>query len=512
MRRMSIVIAILFALVTGCTHKHKVEEEPLKEILKTTAWTSKTELFMEHEEFEAGKEAEVVLHLTHLSTFKPVTEGTVTLLFLPQSGDPFSIKIDKPEKPGIFKSKVAFKRAGEYSLKVLVQGRSFSDEIEVPDIDVVGKGHDHEKEHKHAEEHHEEEVSGGTITFLKEQQWTVDFKVEPIAKMTLAPAFTVMGELVPATNAESTVASPLSGVISASRALPYIGKRVQTGETLMLIEPPIQQEGGIGQLSASYAEAKSKVVLAQKEYERAKRLYEAKAAPKKRVEEAEIALDTAKASLNPLERSMANMKSNTSGNRFIVKAPMSGTIVEMDASAGKFVESGKPLMRIMNTSTLWLKAHIPATEIGKLKSIDTAVFTIQGIDEEFSPRRIVTESDMVDPKTRTVAVIFEVGNPNNLLKAGMFTNVAIKTGRVESALTLSEEALFEDEGRYFVFVQHEGESFERREVRTGAKDRGYVHITDGLEEGERVVTKGGYYVKLASQSTKLPDEHAGHSH
>lgn len=508
MRRISVVIAILVALITGCTQGQKVEEGHHEETLTATVWSSKTELFMEHEEFEAGKEAEVVLHLTNLSTFKPVTESTVTMLFLPKSGDPFSIKIDTPEKPGIFKARIALKKAGEYSLKVLVQGGSSSDEIEVPDIDVVGKDHDHEKDHKHDEE----EGSGGTVTFLKEQQWTVDFKVEPVSKMTLAPAFTVMGELVPATNAESTVSSSLSGVISASRPLPYIGKRVKAGETLMLIEPPVQQEGGIGQLSASYAEAKSKVVLAQKEYERAKRLYEAKAAPKKRVEEAEIALDTAKASLDPLERSMADMMNTTSGNRIIVKAPISGTVVEMDASAGKFVEAGKPLVRIMNTSTLWLKAHIPATEIGRLKSIDTAAFTIQGIDEEFRPKRVVTESDMVDPKTRTVPVIFEVGNPNNLLKAGMFTNVVIKTGRAENAMALPEEALFEDEGRFFAFVQHEGESFERREVRTGAKDRGHVHITDGLEEGERVVTKGGYYVKLASQSTKLPDEHAGHAH
>lgn len=511
MRRISIAVVILLALVTGCTHKHEGEEESRKETIKTTVWTARTELFMEHEEFEAGKEAEVLLHLTDLSTFKPVAEGSVTMLFVPKAGDPFSITIGKPERPGIFRTRVALKRAGEYALRVLVQGRALSDEIEVPAIDVPGKDRDHEKDHEHAEERHGEEGGGGTIAFLKEQQWTVEFRVEPVAKMTLAPAFSVMGELVPITNAESTVSSPLSGIVSASRPLPYPGKRVGAGETLMLIEPPVNQEGGIGQLSASYAEAKSRVVLAQKEYERAKRLYEAKAAPRKRVEEAEVALDTARASLDPLERAMARMRNSTSGSMVIVKAPIGGTVVEMEASAGRFVEAGTPLVRVMDTSTLWLKAHIPATEVGKLRSIDTAVFSIQGIDEEFRPRRVVAEGGLVDPKTRTIPVIFEVGNPNSLLKAGMFATVAIKTGRVENALALPEEALFEDEGRFFVFVQHEGESFERREVRTGAKERGYVQITEGLTEGERVVTRGGYYVKLASQSTRLPDAH-GHAH
>ena len=511
MRSLSWLIAIMIVFFAGCTHEHKIEEALHDEAVMTTIWTSKTELFMENEEFAAGKESEVLLHLTDLSTFKPVTESSVTLQFIPESGDPLSVQIEKPERPGIYKTRVALDKAGEYSLRVKVAGK-FSDEIEVPDIDVAGKDHDREKEHGHTGPHGEEGSGGGGISFLKEQQWTVDFKVEPASRMALAPTFTVMGELVPATNAESTVSAPLSGIISASRPLPYIGKRIKAGEILMLIEPPIQQEGGIGQLSTSYAEAKSRVVLAEKEFERAKVLYEAKAAPRKRLEEAEIALGTAKASLEPLERAMADMRSNTSGNKFVIKAPISGTVVEMDASAGKFTEAGRPLVRLMNTSTLWLKAHVPATEIGRLRNIDTAVFSIQGIEGEFKPKRIVTESDLVDPRTRTITVIFEVNNPKNLLKAGMFTNVAIRTGSAESVLVLPEEALFEDEGRFFVFVQVKGEVFERREVRTGAKDRGFVQIKNGLKEGERVVTKGGYYVKLASQSTRLADPHAGHGH
>jgi membrane fusion protein, heavy metal efflux system len=504
MRSVSLIIAVLFVFISGCTHEHKVEEEH-EERIAITLWTKKSELFMEHDAPLPGKKAGFLIHLTKLADFKPVTEGALVLTFTPQAGAPFSITVDAPAQPGIYKAEATFPENGRYSMTIDLKGASFSDAITGPEILVGGEAALPADEDAHGS-------GGGDISFLKEQQWTVAFKVEPAATMALAPTFTVMGELVPATNAESTISAPLSGIISASRPLPYIGKKVKAGEILMMIEPPIQQEGGIGQLSISYAEAKSRVILAEKEFERAKLLYGAKAAPRKRLEEAEIALGTAKASLEPLERAMADMRSNTSGNKFVVKAPISGTIVEMDASAGKFTEAGRPLVRIMNTTTLWLKAHVPATEIGRLRNIDTAVFSIQGIDGEFKPKRIVTESDLVDPRTRTITVVFEVNNPKNLLKAGMFTNVAIRTGHAEKALTLPEEAFFEDEGRFFVFVQREGEAFERREIRTGAKDRGYVQIKDGLKEGERVVTKGGYYVKLASQSTRLADPHAGHGH
>lgn len=502
MRYSSIVIALLFAAITACTHEHTAEA-PHEEKVAATLWTAKSELFMEHDAPAPGKKAGFLIHVTKLHDFKPVTEGTLTLTFTPQGGAPFSVTVNAPARPGIYTAEATFPRSGNYAMRIALAGAAFSDEIAGPEL-LVGEQAAHPAdEHAHGD--------GGEISFLKEQQWTVDFMVEPVSRRSLVSSFTAMGEIVPVAHAESTVASPVAGVISAAKPLAYIGKRVGKGEVLALIEPPVRQEGGIGQLSAAHAEAANRAVLAQKEYERAKRLYEAKAAPKRRLEEAEIALNTAKASLGPLERAMADLKRNTSGNKVAVTAPIGGAVVEVAASNGKFIEAGQPLMRIINTSTLWLKAHIPATDIGRLTQLESATFTVPGIAEAFRTKRLVTENDLVDPKTRTVPVLFEVGNPRSLLKAGMFATVAVATGRVEDALAVPEEALFEDEGRHFVFVQREGESFERREVRTGARDKGAVQIVEGLGEGERVVTRGGYYVRLAAQSTKLPDAH-GHAH
>ena len=512
MTRLCMVIAILVALVAGCTQKQKVGEEHHEETIKATVWTSRTELFMEHDAFSAGKEAEVLLHLTNLSTFKPVIESSVTMLFLPVSGGPFSVKIDKPERPGIFKTKVALEKAGEYSIKVLVQGKAFSDEIVVPDVEVAGKDRDRGKGREHIGGRHEGEGGGGAITFLKEQQWTVDFATGLPERRPVASTFIATGEIVPVSNAEVTVSSPLSGIISLSKQLPYAGKKVSGGEVLAVIEPPISQQGGIGQLTASYAEAGNRVVLARNEKERAKRLYEAKAAAKRRLDEAELAFESAQAAFEPLEKAMQDMKQGSSGNRVIIKAPFSGTVVEVMTSNGKAAEPGQALLRIIDTAKVWLRANVPATEIGGLRNLGRATFTIPGIDGELRPTRLVTVNDIIDPKTRTVPVIFEVSNMGGALKVGMFSDVSIRTGHVENALTLPEEALFEDEGKFFIFVQKDGESFERREVKAGIRGGGLVQMLAGVKEDERVVLKGGYYVKLASLSSRMPDPHAGHAH
>jgi membrane fusion protein, heavy metal efflux system len=61
-----------------------------------------------------------------------------------------------------------------------------------------------------------------------------------------------------------------------------------------------------------------------------------------------------------------------------------------------------------------------------------------------------------------------------------------------------------------VYVQTAGESFEKREVKLGASDAAQVQLLSGVQEGERVVTKGAYQIKLATLSGTMPAH--GHEH
>ena len=240
-------------------------------------------------------------------------------------------------------------------------------------------------------------------------------------------------------------------------------------------------------------------------------MYEAKIAPRKRVEEAAAALDTARAALVPLNKSAAVLGGDSSG-RLAVRAPASGTVVEVFSGTGKGIEAGQPIVRIVNTATLWLKANLPAVDAGKLPRQPSASFTVAGQEGAFKTGRLVSVGDMLDPQSRTLPVIFSVPNSDARLKVGMFATVGLSTGASTEGLVLPVEALSEDEGRFFVFVQTSGERFARREVQIGVKDGGLVQIVKGLEAHERVVVKGSYYVKQASTAAKKEDPHAGHAH
>lgn len=498
------VLLVLIFMMTGCTQKKQAPAAAAgdkTEPIRVTAYSAKSELFMEYEPPVVGEKTGFLIHLTRLSDFKPVTEGGLKLVFTPAVGEPEIFSLPAPTRKGIYKVEAALGKPGKYSLKLISDGKGFADEITVSEVQVLNKGD------KPADG---PSGGGGTIAYLKEQQWIVDFMVAQPVKKDLGSFVTTTGELVPVSNAEATVAAPLSGIISTTRPLPFIGKKVTKGDVVALIDPPTSPAGGIGQLGASYAEAKNRVALAQKEYDRAKRLHEAKIAPLKRVEEAESSLSSARAALEPLEKAMGSVKGE-GGGRIAVRAPVSGTVVEVTAGAGKGVEAGQPILRIVNTGTLWLKANLPANEIGTVGKSLNATFTVAGLTDEFKPSRLVSVGDMLDPQSRTIPVLFEVPNQSGRLKVGLFANVAIRTGSVAGALAVPKDALIEDEGRWFVFIQSSGEAFDRREVKIGVEDGGFVQITSGLRGDERVTTRGAYYVKQAESAAKGGADQ-GHGH
>lgn len=498
-----ISLSLALLLVVGCSSRDAKKDAHEGEVLAATGWSKKTEVHAEVASPKANAESDIVLSVTRLEDFKPLPDASLKLEVQFDDAAIASVDIAKAEKPGTFKGRIPFKQAGLYALKVTISGKDYSDVVYVDDIDV----HDASgAQHAHAEE------KGTTkITYLKAQQWMVDFRTALPEKGTLNASYVASGEIIPAASSDAAITAPFAGVVATGKDAPYVGKKVKKGDIVAVIEPPLHQQNGLGQLQAAHAEARQKYLLAQKEHDRAQRLYEAKAAPRRRVEEAQLALESARVTLAPLAQAMGEVSSRTKNGKFVISAPISGTVVEVMTPPGKSVEAGAQLARIVDPAVLWVRANVPATAASSLKDLSLTTFSINGMEGSFKPARVVSTNDLVDPKSRSVSVLFEVPNASGRLKVGMYADVALSTGSVTDAMTLPEEALFEDEGRSFVFVQKLGETFERREVKVGLKGEGRVQITDGLDEEDRIVVRGGYYVKLASLSSRMP-QGDGHAH
>jgi cobalt-zinc-cadmium efflux system membrane fusion protein len=118
--------------------------------------------------------------------------------------------------------------------------------------------------------------------------------------------------------------------------------------------------------------------------------------------------------------------------------------------------------------------------------------------------------NLVTPETRTVEARVEIPNPDGRLRPGMFARASIASSAAKGKQTLvvPQNAVQHIKEKPVVFVEEQLGTFEKRPVILGSEDDRYVEILDGLKEGERVVTKGSFYLKSVLLGEKL----GGHSH
>jgi len=180
---------------------------------------------------------------------------------------------------------------------------------------------------------------------------------------------------------------------------------------------------------------------------------------------------------------------------------------------GAIVDVGVRLASVVNTEKLWLEAKVYEPEAPLVERATGAGFTVAGFDEEFTiddkTGRVVAVGAVVDRITRTVPIVFEFKNPG-ALKPGMFAKVTIFTGQTIRALAIPESAVVDENGKPTAFVMDGGEAFFKRQVRLGIRSGGVVQVLEGVAEGDRVVSRGAYEIKLATASGVIPEH--GHQH
>jgi multidrug efflux pump subunit AcrA (membrane-fusion protein) len=117
----------------------------------------------------------------------------------------------------------------------------------------------------------------------------------------------------------------------------------------------------------------------------------------------------------------------------------------------------------------------------------------------------------VDTRTRTVPVVYEVGDPTGRgLTFGQIAEASVPLDGAETGVVLPRSAVLDDNGTPVAYAQLGGEEFERRVLTLGPSDGVSVLVREGVAPGERVVVEGAYQVRLASLSGN--EFAGGHAH
>jgi Cu(I)/Ag(I) efflux system membrane fusion protein len=103
------------------------------------------------------------------------------------------------------------------------------------------------------------------------------------------------------------------------------------------------------------------------------------------------------------------------------------------------------------------------------------------------------------PETRTVSLRIELPNPDGKMRPGMYADVLFDTGAGGApVLAVPSSAVIDSGTRQAVLVAKGEGRFEPREVKLGRRGAAYTEVTEGLSEGEEVVTSATFLIDAES--------------
>jgi cobalt-zinc-cadmium efflux system membrane fusion protein len=471
-----------------------------------THWSALTELFVEYPALVAGRNSRFAIHLTRLDTFKPLASGRAEVVLNYGPGQESVFAAEAPSRPGIFGVDVTPPRTGEALVLIRFRGEGLTDAHEVGRIAITAAP-------PAAHEHPEPPAS--EVSFLKEQQWVLDFATGLAEERRIAESLRVPAEVEARAGGSAEVDAPYAGRLRIDR-LPTLGAPVTEGQILGYVVLPAPNPADFIGPKLARSEAETALEIATRDFERARRLVEGGAAPARRLEEAQAALGLARARHEAANERVRELESSRQSEgeatvrSFAIKAPLSGRIERILCTSGTAVQAGDVLFQIADLDRVLIAAIVPESEYPRIHKLSAAELEIPGREQPRSLSRPLRIGRIVDSATRTFPVTFEYDNRDRTVAINQTVHVRLLLGAAPAGPAVPVEAIVDDNGSPVLYVQIGGESFERRPVRLGDRASGFVRVIGGLKSGERVVTRGAHLIRLASLAGSAPAH--GHVH
>ena len=195
-----------------------------------------------------------------------------------------------------------------------------------------------------------------------------------------------------------------------------------------------------------------------------------------------------------------------------IRSPATGVVVERHASEGDYVRTGSPLFAVADLSRVWVLLDAYESDIHWIRDGQEVEFTTEAYPGETFTGRVVFVQPVLDRRTRSVKVRVEAPNDDGRLKPGMFARALLRAratahGRPdEPPLVIPATAPLITGRRAVVYVAVPGKEgvFEGREIVLGPRAGDHYVVREGLEEGDEVVTKGGFKIDSELQILARP--------
>lgn len=478
----------------------EADDHEHEEVISITQYTAKSELFIEYGPLVQGMSERLIIHVTRMSDFSPVIEGSLEVRLIHPSGETYSVTADAPVRDGIFLPTITPPFSGEISMELHLRGPDFQDVQLLDFVEVFTSV-------KKVPHYHEDETeTPNEISFLKEQQWKIDYETEVAGRRTVQNAIPAIANLQLPINGHALIPAPVGGIVRVESGEAYleVGSEVSEGQSLFTIVPDASWQGGLNKLVEEYQ-------LAQAELNRVETLRQQNAVSDKRLLEAKIKFQTLEAAIAQLGGK--ERLGDPSSLQVSTESPFDGILTEVYVKPGERVEDGDPLALITNPSRLILEVNVVLARLSSESPVVDATFRPAGSTTFYKVSslggELLNQTPLVKDNHGVAVLRFIFDNSKTGLSPGAKATANLLSGGGESMeLAVPLSSVQEEEGVPLIYVQTGGETIEKRYPKLGVSDGRYTQVLSGIYRGERVVTKGAPFIRISSLSTS----EMGHGH
>jgi RND family efflux transporter MFP subunit len=312
----------------------------------------------------------------------------------------------------------------------------------------------------------------------------VAVQVDRVLRGAIAGNVTAIGTI--AAHRDVTVSSETAGRVV--RVLANVGDQVRQGQPLVLVDRELK-DIAVDQAKAGVLAAETNLQKAKKDYERAEKLFSTGDIADIELEAYRLGYRSADAQhkgalvgLRAAERQLSDTR---------ITSPINGTVAARFVELGEMVSPGRPIANVVDLSSLKVKLSIAEEDISRLRIRQSATLRVDGVPGGTFRGAVATigaKSESPSGHTYPIEVVVD-NRMKSPLKAGMFARVEILVESDANALTVSKEAVVNEDVQPAVYVI-EGNVARLRTVQLGIRACERYQITNGLREGEVIVSFG----------------------
>lgn len=360
------------------------------------------------------------------------------------------------------------------------------------------EGHTHERHAHQPGENAESHNDKGLILLDHKQVEKLGVEAKAVEPGEFANILKVSGEISALPGSEGAVAARQAGIVKFASGI-SVGVAVSSGRSVATVTARGMSGGDPNEAARVAYQA------AKRELDRLTPLHK----------EGIVSTRDYNAALRQVEEARVAMGAASQGGGSTATAPVTGVITSLDVVDGQFVEAGQTIATISSNNALTLRADLPESSASYLAGITGARFrpsySDKVIDVIASGGKMLSSPSLSSAAGGYIPVYFTLPKGNAGLINGTYCEVYLLGVTRGGVISVPEEGVSEQQGKYFVYVEKEPGHYEKRPVVTGTTDGERREIISGLHPGEKVVGKGMAYVKLAETSGAVPEGHS-HSH